>query len=216
MYYRSTPKFTAQAFDGAIAPSHLETNQAAQKKLFKTFLVVSVLIHLFALFYHNRKSIHLNASPLSDAPLSLKINIRKPVMQPKVQPIKKVVKKNPFKKKEAVKELEKEIPKKVAEEEPMAATPQSTTRNFDSVIANYIQPRYPRMAIRRGLTGIVTLTLWIMNNGNVAKVELTKSSGHTALDKSALNAVKQWKFKNLVSVEDSVYKVEKRIVYKIN
>ena len=214
MYYRSTPKFTAQAFNGATAATHLEINKAAQKKLFKTFLVVSVLIHLFALFYHNRKSIHLNASPLSDAPLSLKINIRKPIMQPTIQPIKKVVKKNPFKKKEVVKQ--KEIPKKVADQEPIATTPQSTTRNFDSVIANYIQPRYPRMAIRRGLTGIVTLTLWIMNNGNVAKVELTKSSGHTALDKSALSAVKQWKFKNLVSVEDSVYKVEKRIVYKIN
>ena len=215
MYYRSPPKFTAQAFDGAIAPNHLEMNKAAQKKLFKTFLVVSVLMHLFALFYHNRKSIQLSAAPLSDAPLSLKINIRKPIMQPKIKPIKKVVKKDPFKKKEAVKDLEKELPKKVAEE-PIATTPQSTTRNFDSVIANYIQPRYPRMAIRRGLTGIVTLTLWIMNNGNVAKVELTKSSGHTALDKSALSAVKQWKFKNLVSVEDSVYKVEKRIVYKIN
>ena len=190
--------------------------KAQQKRLFSIFLIASVCVHLVVFFYQNRKDIHLSVAPLADAPLSLKINIRKPVIIPKKKPVKKVVKKDPFKKKEIEKKVVKETPKKETVEEPVAATPQTTTKSFDSVIANYTQPRYPRMAIRRGLTGVVTLTLWIKHTGEVDKVELTKSSGHTSLDQSALDAVKSWKFKNLTADVGTTYKVEKRIVYKIN
>ncbi len=187
-----------------------------QKKLFTIFFISSLLIHIAVLLYQNQEAIHLNAAPLSNAPVSIKINIRKPVIVPKVQPVKKVVKKDPFKKRERKEKIVKEVPKKVVEQEPLPTTPQTTTKSFDSVIANYSQPHYPRLAIRRGLTGIVTLTLWIKGNGNVDKVELTKSSGHKSLDQSALEAVKQWKFKNLAASSTQLFKVEKRIVYQIN
>ncbi len=195
--------------------SLIDMKKVEQRKLFLIFLVSSLFLHLGALLYQNKEAIHLSAAPISDAPISMRINIRKPVVIPKVQPVKKVVKKDPFKKREIEKEVIKEAPKKVVEQ-PIPVTPQTTTKSFDSVIANYSQPRYPRMAIRRGLTGIVTLTLWIRGNGNVDKVELTKSSGHKSLDQSALDAVKSWKFKNIASTMGHIFKVEKRIVYRIN
>ncbi len=187
-------------------PTLVELKKAQQKKLFSIFLITSICVHLVVFFYQNRSAIHLSVAPISDAPLSLKINIQKPVVIPKVEPVKKVVKKDPFKKKEENKVV-KETPKKEIVEEPVPSTPQTTTKSFDSVIANYTQPHYPRMAIRRGLTGIVTLTLWIKHTGEVDKVELTKSSGHDSLDQSALNAVKTWKFKNLTADIGATYKV---------
>jgi TonB family protein len=218
MYYRSVQKFTAQeASELKIQPlvDWIDVKKSQQQRLFTLFLICSVILHLCFLFYQKNKPIILGAAPISDAPISLKINLSKPVIIPRKEPLKKPIKKNPLKKKEKVAEV-KPVEEIVKKDEPVAQTQQSTTRPFDSVIANYIQPQYPRMAIRRGLTGIVVLTLWIKNNGEVKKVELTKSSGHESLDQSALDAVKKWRFKDMNSLSQNLYKVEKRIVYQIN
>lgn len=212
MYY-GTSSEPNLALNSSSSLINMKKNE--QRKFFFIFLAASLIFHLTVLLYQNHKTIYLDAAPLSDAPVSIKINIRKPVITQKVEPVKKVIKKNPFKKREIQKKVTEETPKKVVEE-PISTAPQTTTKSFDSLIANYSQPHYPRLAIRRGLTGIVTLTLWIKGDGNIDKVELTKSSGHKSLDQSALNAVKLWKFKSLAQSSGNLYKVEKRIVYKIN
>jgi len=56
------------------------------------------------------------------------------------------------------------------------------------------KPLYPREARKKGFQGEVVLKVEVLSNGLVGQVEVKKSSGHEILDRSALSAVKQWKF----------------------
>jgi protein TonB len=56
------------------------------------------------------------------------------------------------------------------------------------------EPVYPREARKKGFQGEVVLKVEVLSNGLVGQVEVRKSSGHEILDRSALSAVKQWKF----------------------
>jgi protein TonB len=56
------------------------------------------------------------------------------------------------------------------------------------------RPRYPREARKKGFQGEVVLKVEVLPSGLVGQVEVKKSSGHEILDRSALSAVKQWKF----------------------
>jgi TonB family protein len=56
------------------------------------------------------------------------------------------------------------------------------------------KPLYPREARKKGAQGEVVLKVEVLPNGLVGQVEVKKSSGHEILDRSALSAVKQWKF----------------------
>lgn len=70
------------------------------------------------------------------------------------------------------------------------------------------KPRYPMIARRSGYEGVVLLRVWVMENGKVGKIELERSSGYEVLDKSAIDAVKDWVFipgkKNGVSISSWV------------
>lgn len=56
------------------------------------------------------------------------------------------------------------------------------------------EPLYPREARKKGFQGEVVLKVEVLSNGLVGQVEVKQSSGHEILDRSALSAVKQWKF----------------------
>jgi len=56
------------------------------------------------------------------------------------------------------------------------------------------KPLYPGEARKKGFQGEVVLKVEVLSNGLVGQVEVKKSSGHEILDRSALSAVKQWKF----------------------
>ncbi len=133
----------------------------------------------------------------------------KPVSKPK--PVKKVIKKA---RKKAIKPVEKQ---EVVEQPQEKVTPTAPpTKPFESSIQNYVNPHYPRLALRRGITGTVRLTLWVKGSGQIDKVILAQSSGHASLDNSALSAAKQWTFKQLSPKEDDIYRLSTTIVYKIN
>mgnify|MGYP001583992476 CR=1 FL=1 len=55
-------------------------------------------------------------------------------------------------------------------------------------------PYYPQRAIELGQEGLVLLSVWVSAKGLPERFELQKSSGFSLLDKSALAAVKKWKF----------------------
>ena len=57
---------------------------------------------------------------------------------------------------------------------------------WSSVNAN---KSYPPMAVRRGLTGSVTVTVTLDGDGNCVNAYVSGSSGQSLLDKAALNAV---------------------------
>ena len=56
------------------------------------------------------------------------------------------------------------------------------------------KPLYPREARKKGFQGEVVLKVEVLSNGLVGQVAVKNSSGHEILDRSALSAVKQWKF----------------------
>ena len=66
------------------------------------------------------------------------------------------------------------------------------------------KPPYPQEARERGHQGEVLLRVEVLSDGRVGQIEIKRSSGHEALDRSALSTVKQWKFIPAKRGEDSV------------
>lgn len=56
------------------------------------------------------------------------------------------------------------------------------------------RPLYPREAKRKGYEGEVLLRVEVLSNGRVGEIEVKRSSGYDLLDRSAMIAVKQWRF----------------------
>ena len=61
-----------------------------------------------------------------------------------------------------------------------------------------IKPKYPEELKKKGIEGTVMLDVAVDKSGNVCNVKVAKSV-NSQLDKEALNAVKQWKFKPALS-----------------
>lgn len=73
--------------------------------------------------------------------------------------------------------------------------------------AGYLQNpplRYPLVARRRGEEGTVTLRVHVRRDGVPASVGLEKSSGSSALDHAALEAVRAWRFAPARQGEEAV------------
>ncbi len=56
------------------------------------------------------------------------------------------------------------------------------------------KPHYPQEAKRRGYEGEVLLRVEVLSNGQVGEVEVKRSSGYEILDRSAIMAVREWRF----------------------
>ena len=56
------------------------------------------------------------------------------------------------------------------------------------------EPQYPALARRMGYQGTVELKVLVRQDGTVGELEIATSSGYPVLDRSALAAVKQWRF----------------------
>jgi TonB family protein len=56
------------------------------------------------------------------------------------------------------------------------------------------EPYYPAAAREQGWQGTAVLKVLVLRNGTVGALEILRSSGHAILDRSALKAVKEWKF----------------------
>jgi TonB family protein len=56
------------------------------------------------------------------------------------------------------------------------------------------KPIYPQEAKEKGYEGEVVLRVEVLANGRVGQIEIKKSSSFEVLDRSALTAVKQWRF----------------------
>jgi TonB family protein len=56
------------------------------------------------------------------------------------------------------------------------------------------KPLYPQEAKKKGYEGEVLLRVEILSNGRVGEIGVKRSSGYGVLDRSAMTAVKQWRF----------------------
>lgn len=57
------------------------------------------------------------------------------------------------------------------------------------------RPTYPRVAREQGWEGVVILRLEILADGSIGSIEPRQTSGHQLLDESAIQAVRQWRFR---------------------
>jgi len=57
-----------------------------------------------------------------------------------------------------------------------------------------LEPKYPKLAIKKGYEGTLKLKIKIMKNGSVKDVLIKKSTGYNILDKSGIYAAKNSKF----------------------
>ncbi|SNX28138.1 TonB family C-terminal domain-containing protein [Polynucleobacter meluiroseus] len=64
---------------------------------------------------------------------------------------------------------------------------------------NNPKPPYPISSRENGEQGYVVLSACISQQGLIERLELLKSSGYIALDRSALNTVRNWKFRTATS-----------------
>lgn len=80
-----------------------------------------------------------------------------------------------------------------------------------------IPPRYPRMAARRGIEGVVTVSFTITKNGQVSDPVVVKAKPENVFDKAALEAIKQWKFKpKLVDGKPVERRATQQIEFKLS
>ncbi|GEM_PF-2998906 len=193
------------------APMYYQPDLTYSNRLFKAFLLLSVVLHGGILFYKKSRSTFF-VSGQESFPMAQSIQVHlqeafKP--QPKRAP-KKIEKKKVIR--ENIAKTAPITPSKPQEENSSAPA----AKNFESVVKSYVEPHYPRIALRRGITGKVSLTLWVKGTGEIDKVLVSESSGYQSLDNSALLAAKSWSFKRLSDNSNSLYKLSKVIVYKIN
>ncbi len=81
-------------------------------------------------------------------------------------------------------------PRSVARED----APQVTPPEFAAAYLRNTKPRYPASARRNGESGTVLLKVLVTREGLAGRIELESSSGYNALDQSALETVKRWRF----------------------
>jgi protein TonB len=70
----------------------------------------------------------------------------------------------------------------------------ATPGRENPVPVRMVEPDYPIELRRQGVSGIVMVKCTVDDQGNVAETSVAKTSNE-AFDKSALAAVKKWKFK---------------------
>ena len=70
----------------------------------------------------------------------------------------------------------------------------TTPPNFNAAYLHNSPPRYPLIARRNGVEGTVKLKVLVTREGRAAQVMLEQSSGSSALDTAARDAVRDWQF----------------------
>ena len=78
-------------------------------------------------------------------------------------------------------------------------------------------PPYPASARRRGIEGEVFINAWVGVGGEARELKLATSSGDTALDTAAMDAVRGWRFVLARRVEQAVEAwVRIPLVFRLN
>ena len=185
----------------------------SSQRAFRLFLVISVTLHAGAFLYKKRHIVFIPTSKSRNFSQSLRVQIQESKVTQKVSKVQKE------------RSLKKVTKKKIAKKAPAKAKPNeqiikkqrlATSPQFESVIRNYEEPRYPRLAIRRGITGKVMLSLKVLGSGKIKEVLITQSSGHDLLDNSVLQAAKSWDFNQLSKNSQEIYSINKTVVFKLN
>jgi len=119
----------------------------------------------------------------------------KPLVRPKHTPVtKKAITLPPVEKKPPIPEIQETT--RVNEDNVEVAqkpTPIVVPR-IDATRRSNPTPIYPRTSLRRKETGKVILEVLVQVDGSVGEIRIKQSSGFKRLDKSAMKAVKRWRY----------------------
>ncbi len=77
---------------------------------------------------------------------------------------------------------------------PSVSSVSITPPQFGAAYLNNPKPIYPAFARRMGIEGTVMLKVLVSREGHPLKIDVGKSSGHDLLDRTAVEAVKKWRF----------------------
>jgi TonB family protein len=78
---------------------------------------------------------------------------------------------------------------------PEYISPPTAPPSADAYALRNPKPPYPISSRENGEQGAVMLYACINHHGTVERIDLAQSSGHPALDRSALNTVRHWQFR---------------------
>ncbi|MGB0360298.1 MAG: energy transducer TonB [Endozoicomonas sp.] len=65
----------------------------------------------------------------------------------------------------------------------------------EPAIQNWVEPHYPKLALRRNQQGVVMLDVVVDEHGSPLMIDILESSGYPVLDKAAIDAVEKWSFR---------------------
>jgi TonB family protein len=161
-------------------------------------VIVSVIAHMaLATVFLNKNNVPIyldNGIQAIDNPrISLSISAMKPIQKAELKPevIKPLPVSAPIEKvKEAA--LEEVIEDIINEDKTQEQIPIVENATFKGKRS---PPIYPKRALMLKQEGVVLLKALIDINGDIKDVQIITSSGYTILDKSAIDAVRKWKFK---------------------
>ena len=91
-------------------------------------------------------------------------------------------------------ELQAKLEKSLQTSRASLATGNAMDESNPTPAAGNPKPIYPKIAIRRGIEGDVSLRVMLTASGVVSSVTVEKPSGSELLDAAAVSAVKQWQF----------------------
>tara|TARA_Y100001960_G_scaffold319875_1_gene391853 strand:+ start:561 stop:1367 length:807 start_codon:yes stop_codon:yes gene_type:complete len=139
----------------------------------------------------------------------------KQTSKPKKPTTKPVVEDKVVKKVEPNKQESEEVKSEPAARAGAVNTPVLVER--PSFLTKPRQPKYPRIAQKRGIEGVVEYEVWLDENGKQVKQVLITSSGAKMLDKSALDAIKKWKFSpHSVNGKNVAHRVKIPVRFKLD
>jgi protein TonB len=109
------------------------------------------------------------------APLRRNVRLPKPLLSP-------------------VREMPQSLPPPVVRKRPAPPAPVGTTTPPRRIVERSPLVRYPSLARRMGMEGRVVLLIRVTLAGEVEAIEIAESSGHSLLDRAALDCVRDWIF----------------------
>lgn len=122
-----------------------------------------------------------------------------PVTTPKPSPVKTAssnadTPEKPQEKPEPVTDIQEIPPPVQATEAAVDNLPTYSPPSCNSAALNNPKPDYPRVALRRGIEGLVLLHVDVDEQGRPVDIQVKKSAGFKPLDIAALRAVRRWRF----------------------
>lgn len=84
--------------------------------------------------------------------------------------------------------------KSVNSQQQTAVLAPTTPAIFDAAYLSNVSPEYPALSRRLNEQGLVTLNVFVNEQGKAEKILIKNSSGYSRLDNAAVTTVKNWRF----------------------